>query len=228
MDVVTGFDQQQRQAGGTAAEVSNSRGGRSKRGLREVNVSEGERGWARWLARGEELSGVGGKDGTADGYVAVTVGDCSRVAGPFFHGTRAVLEAGDELVAGRVSNFHPGRVMNHVYFTALVETAVWGAELAVALAGETPGGEVQDSGAQEDTAGCAHVYEVQPTGPFEDDPNVTNKKFPGNVTRSYRTRYPLRVVGEVRDWAGHDEQTLQKMLWGLRVLREQGRDVIED
>jgi hypothetical protein len=69
---------------------------------------------------------------------------------------------------------------------------------------------------------------VETTGPFEDDPNVTDKKFPGNVTRSYRSRYPLRIVGEVHDWAGHDEQTLQNMLDGLRLLREQGRDVIED
>ncbi|MBB2903380.1 hypothetical protein FHR75_004222 [Kineococcus radiotolerans] len=88
---------------------------------------------------GEELHGGGDEDdedGAGSGYVAVTVHDCSRVVGPFFHGTRSVLEVGDELVAGRVSNFRPGRVMNHVYFTALLETAVWGAELAVALAGK--------------------------------------------------------------------------------------------
>ncbi|MBB2903381.1 hypothetical protein FHR75_004223 [Kineococcus radiotolerans] len=72
------------------------------------------------------------------------------------------------------------------------------------------------------------MYEVKPTGPFEDDPNVTNKKFPGNVTQSYRTRHPLRIVGEVHGWTGHDEQTLQNMLEGLRVLREQGRNVIDD
>ena len=133
--------------------------------------------------------------------------------GPYFHGTKAVLAAGDELVAGRASNFDRSRVMNNVYFTALLETAVWGAELATALAG---------------TAERGHVYEVEPTGPFEDDPNVTDKKFPGNPTRSYRSRHPLRVVREVPDWPGHDRATLDHMLDALRLLREQGRDVIED
>ena len=135
------------------------------------------------------------------------------VDGPFFHGTSVALQVGDELVAGRVSNFHPGRVMNHVYFSGLVETAVWGAELASALTGSGRRG---------------HVYEVEPTGPFEDDPNVTDKKFPGNPTRSYRSRHPLRITRQVHDWQGHDRETLEKMLDGLRLLREQGRDVIED
>lgn len=143
----------------------------------------------------------------------VTLGNCSHVSGPFFHGTRAVLQVGDELVPGRLSNFHRARVMNHIYFTALLETAAWGAELAAALAGGAERG---------------YVYEVEPTGPFEDDPNVTNKKFPGNVTQSYRSRHPLRITRQVHDWQGHDRATLDRMLSSLLLLREQGRDVIED
>ena len=135
------------------------------------------------------------------------------IRGPFFHGTRAALQVGDELVPGRRSNFHAGRVMNHVYFTALVETAAWGAELASALAGDDQSG---------------FVYEVDPTGPFEDDPNVTDNKLPGNPTRSYRSRHPLRVNRQVPDWPGHDRETLDRMLTSLRLLREQGLDVILD
>ena len=109
--------------------------------------------------------------------------------------------------------FQEGRVSNNIYFSALVDTAVWGAELATAIAGSDARG---------------HVYVVEPTGPFEDDPNVTNKRFPGNVTQSYRTRDALRVVGEVDDWAGHAPEVLKGMLDRLALLREQGLDVIED
>ena len=147
------------------------------------------------------------------GHVPVTYERCAHVEGPFYHGTKAALEAGDELVPGRGSNFQEGRVSNHVYFTALVETAAWGAELATALAGSGERG---------------HVYVVEPLGPFEDDPNVTDKRFPGNPTRSYRTRHPLRVVGELDSWQGHAPEVLQEMLDGLARLREQGLDVIED
>jgi hypothetical protein len=143
----------------------------------------------------------------------VTFEHCDHVTGPFFHGTRFAVPVGELLVAGRTSNFQEGRVMNHVYFAALVETAVWGAELATALAG------IEDRG---------HVYVVEPTGPFEDDPNVTNKRFPGNVTQSYRTRDGLRVVGEVLDWQGHPPEVLAGMLASLARLREQGLDVIDD
>ena len=146
-------------------------------------------------------------------WVPVTYDRCDHVEGPFFHGTKAALGVGDLLVAGRESNYQPGRVIRHVYFAALVETAVWGAELAVALA------EVDAVG---------RIYVVEPTGPFEDDPNVTNKRFPGNVTQSYRSRHPLRVVGEVVDWEGHPPDVLQGMLDNLQRLREQGLDVIED
>ena len=143
----------------------------------------------------------------------VTYEHCAHVGGPFFHGTRFALRIGDELVPGRGSNFQAGRVSNNVYFSALVDTAVWGAELATALAGD---------------GGRGHVYVVEPLGPFEDDPNVTDKRFPGNPTESYRTRSPLRVVGEVDDWTGHEPEVLKAMLDGLAQLREQGLDVIED
>jgi len=145
--------------------------------------------------------------------VPVTLDHHDHVRGPFFHGTAAVVAVGDELVAGRTSNFHTDRVMRHVYFTAAVETAVWGAELATALTG---------------TPGHGRVYEVEPTGPFEDDPNVTDKRFPGNPTLSYRTRHPLRVVGELEDWTPHPPEVLAGMLASLARLREQGLDVIED
>lgn len=146
-------------------------------------------------------------------HVAVTFEHCAHVAGPFFHGTNVSFEIGDRLVAGRPSNFQKGRVSNHVYFSALLEPAVWAAELATALAAANERGR---------------IYVVEPSGPFEDDPNVTNKKFPGNVTRSYRTRHPLLVVGEVTSWEGHAPEVLQGMLDNLARLREQGLDVIED
>lgn len=101
--------------------------------------------------------------------------------GPFFHGTRADLQAGQLLTAGFRSNYRPEVVMNHIYFTALVDGAGLAAELA---AGE----------------GEPRVYAVEPTGPFENDPNVTDKRFPGNPTRSYRSTEPLRVLHEVTDW----------------------------
>ena len=145
--------------------------------------------------------------------VPVTYDRCAHIEGPFYHGTKAALEPGDELLPGHGSNFQEGRVSNNVYFTALLETAVWGAELATALAGRGERGR---------------VYEVEPLGTFEDDPNVTDKRFPGNPTQSYRTRDPLRVVREVEDWSGHDPEVLQRMLDHLAELREQGRDVIED
>lgn len=153
-----------------------------------------------------------GRDG-GGAYVPVTFDRHDHIEGPFFHGTKSRVEVGDHLVPGFGSNFQEGRVANNIYFAALLETAVWGAELATALAGSNERG---------------HIYVVEPTGPFEDDPNVTNKRFPGNVTQSYRTRDPLRVVGEVEDWEGHAPEVLQGMLDNLERLREQGLDVIED
>jgi hypothetical protein len=146
-------------------------------------------------------------------HVPVTYERCEHIAGPFYHGTKSVLEIGDELVPGYGSNFQEGRISNNIYFTALVDTAAWGAELATALAGIDQRG---------------HIYVVEPVGPFEDDPNVTNKRFPGNRTESYRTRHPLRVVGELESWEGHSAEVLQGMLDSLSRMREQGLDVIED
>lgn len=146
-------------------------------------------------------------------HVPVTFEHHGHVEGPFFHGTKQVFEVGDQVVAEQPSNFHEGRVSNHVYFATLLEPAIWGAELAAALTGSD---------------GPGHVYEVEPTGPFEDDPNVTNKKFTGNPTRSYRTRHPMRVIREVHDWEGHSPEVLRGMLDSLAQLREQGLDLIED
>ena len=146
-------------------------------------------------------------------HVPVTYDRCAHIVGPFFHGTKSMLTAGDELVPGYGSNYQEGRVSNNIYFTALVDTAAWGAELATALAGDGDRGR---------------IYVVEPLGPFEDDPNVTDKRFPGNPTQSYRTRHPVRVVGEVDSWEGHDPEVLKGMLDHLALLREEGLDVIED
>jgi rifampin ADP-ribosylating transferase len=143
----------------------------------------------------------------------VTSEHCDHIGGPFYHGTKSALGVGDEIVPGYGSNFQQGRVSNNVYFAALVDTAAWGAELATALAGSGRRG---------------HIYVVEPTGPFEDDPNVTDKRFPGNPTQSYRTRHPLRVVGEVESWQGHAPEVLKGMLDHVVSTRQQGRDVIED
>ena len=128
-------------------------------------------------------------------------------SGPFFHGTKADLRVGDLLVAGRRSNYRPEIVMNHVYFTALPDGA--------GLAGELAPGEAEP-----------RVYEVEPTGPFEDDPNVTDKKFPGNPTRSYRSVEPLRVVREVHDWTRLTPEALQGWRTRLAELRDDPRGEI--
>src|SRR3954462_9161170 len=143
----------------------------------------------------------------------VTCQHYDHVTGPFFHGTKAALEPGDELVPGHSSNFQEGRVSNNIYFTTLLGTAAWGAELATALAGSDERG---------------HIYAVEPLGPFEDDPNVTNKRFPGNPTASYRTRGALLILDEVKDWEGHAPEVLDGMLGSLATLRQQGLDIIED
>ncbi|WP_224047670.1 NAD(+)--rifampin ADP-ribosyltransferase [Arthrobacter sp. NicSoilB4] len=127
--------------------------------------------------------------------------------GPFFHGTKADLREGDLLRAGFRSNYRPEVVMNHIYFTALPNGAGLAAELA-------PGD------------GAPRVYAVEPTGAFEDDPNVTDKKFPGNPTRSYRSGAPLRVVGEVTDWTRLEPAELQTWKERLAVLRADERGEI--
>jgi len=130
-------------------------------------------------------------------------------AGTYLHGTKADLAVGETLVPGRESNFEAGRRMNYVYFTATLDAATWGAELA---AGE----------------GRGRIYLVEPTGELEDDPNVTDKRFPGNPTRSFRTREPLRIVGELVDWVGHSPERLQAMRDGLDALGQRGAAHIED
>lgn len=127
----------------------------------------------------------------------------------YFHGTRAHLRPGDLLVTGRPSNFRLGRPLSWIYFTATLDAAIWGAELAM---GDGP----------------ARIYVVEPAGDFADDPNVTDKRFPGNPTLSYRSQQPLRVIGEVIDWTGHDEATLQRRRQDLARMREEGTDIIID
>ena len=150
---------------------------------------------------------------SGDNWVPATFEDHDHVRGPFYHGTKSTLRPGQELTPGFGSNFQDGRVSNNIYFTTLVGTAAWGAQLATALAGEE---------------GRGHIYVVEPLGSFEDDPNVTNKRFPGNPTCSYRTRQALRVVGELEEWEAHSPDALKTMLDSLAQLREQGLDVIED
>lgn len=130
-------------------------------------------------------------------------------SGAYLHGTKADLAVGDFLVPGRRSNYDPERVMNHVYITQTLDAAVWGAEFAV--------GE-----------GRGRIYIVEPEGAIEDDPNVTDKKLPGNPTRSYRTREPVRIVGEITDWVGHSPEQVKAMRDGLADLKQRGLAVIYD
>ncbi len=127
--------------------------------------------------------------------------------GPFFHGTKADVQVGDYLTAGFRSNYRPEVVMNHIYFTALPDGAGLAAELA---SGD----------------GLPRVYVVEPTGPFEDDPNVTDKKFPGNPTRSYRSSEPIKVVGEVHDWRRLTPEDLRAWRDRLRAILDDERGEI--
>lgn len=131
------------------------------------------------------------------------------IEGPFYHGTKAGLKVGDLIGRGYTSNYGSRRQANFVYLTATLEAATWGAELAV--------GE-----------GRGRIYIVEPTGPIEDDPNLTNKRFPGNPTRSYRSREPLRIIGEIEEWTGHSPERLREMLDHLEKLKEQGIEAIEE
>jgi len=124
--------------------------------------------------------------------------------GPFYHGTKADLHVGDYLTAGFRSNYRPEVIMNHVYFTALQDGAGLAAELA---AGE----------------GEPRVYLVEPQGEFENDPNVTDKKFPGNPTRSFRTSEPLKVVAEVLDWKRLSPEVLQGWRDRIAAIRADER-----
>ncbi len=130
-------------------------------------------------------------------------------SGRLFHGTKADLRAGDLLEPGRRSNYEEGRTANHVYITGTLDAATWGAELAV--------GE-----------GRGRIYVVEPMGALEDDPNVTDRKFPGNPTRSYRTRDPVRIVGELLDWVGHSPEKLNAMRDRLEEVKSTGIAKIDD
>ena len=127
----------------------------------------------------------------------------------YYHGTCADLQPGDLIEPGKTSNFGSRRIANHVYFTATVDAAVWGAELAV---GDGPG----------------RIYIVEPTGSFEDDPNLTDKKFPGNPTRSYRSRDPVVVTGELDEWQGHEPEVLQAMKDNVERSRQLGIEALDD
>lgn len=126
----------------------------------------------------------------------------------FFHGTRADLQPGDLIVVGYKSNFAEAKPLSWVYLTGTLDAAIWGAELSL-------GG------------GHERIYVVEPTGPIEDDPNLTDKKFPGNPTLSYRSRDPLRVIAEVTKWQGHSDEQLQQMKDSLARLKVDGADIID-
>ncbi len=128
---------------------------------------------------------------------------------PLYHGTKADLKPGDLIAPGFRSNYGTRKQAAFVYLTATLDAATWGAELAQ---GDGPG----------------RIYSVEPTGPIEDDPNLTDKKFPGNPTKSYRTRDPLRVTGEVTEWQGHAPEQLQAMLDHLERLKQLGIEAIEE
>jgi hypothetical protein len=126
-----------------------------------------------------------------------------------YHGTKANLMPGDLLQPGFHSNFGKGKKASYVYLSATLDAATWGAELSL--------GE-----------GRGRIYIVEPTGPIEDDPNLTDKKFPGNPTKSYRTKSSLRIVGEVTDWQGHSPEQLKAMKDGVERARQLGIEAIED
>ncbi|TDB51065.1 MULTISPECIES: NAD(+)--rifampin ADP-ribosyltransferase [Bacillaceae] len=128
--------------------------------------------------------------------------------GPFFHGTKAELKIGDLLEPQHLSNYQDKK-SNYIYFTATLDAAKWGAELATSKSKE-------------------RIYIVEPSGDFEDDPNLTNKKFLGNPTRSYRSKSPLKIIAELSTWERHSDEEINRMLTSLQKLREQGNDVIID
>ncbi|WP_283152144.1 NAD(+)--rifampin ADP-ribosyltransferase [Guptibacillus hwajinpoensis] len=128
--------------------------------------------------------------------------------GPFFHGTKAELKIGDLLVPQHLSNYQ-NKKANHIYFTATLNAAKWGAELAISTSKE-------------------RIYIVEPLGEFENDPNVTDKKFPGNPTRSYRSKSPLKIVAELSSWERHSDEEINHMLASIKRLHEQGKFIIYD
>jgi hypothetical protein len=133
----------------------------------------------------------------------------SHFSQTFFHGIKSDLKMGNFIEIGLNSNFGQRKKVKYIYLTATLDAAIWGAELAL--------GE-----------GCERIYLVEPTGPIEDDPNLTDKKFPGNPTMSYRSKHPFKVVGEVTIWQGHSPEQGKAMKDGLAKLKEQGIEAIED
>ena len=129
--------------------------------------------------------------------------------GIFYHGTRADLGPGDLLSPGHASNYGKRNQASWIYFTGTLDAAIWGAELAQ--------GE-----------GRGRIYIVEPTGPFEDDPNLTDKKFPGNPTKSYRSRQPVRIIGEIQEWQGHSLEALTTMKDHLERLKQLGVEAVDD
>lgn len=127
----------------------------------------------------------------------------------FFHGTRADLEIGEFIKVGYNSNFGERKIAKYIFMTATLDAAIWGAELA--------NGE-----------GRERIYLVEATGPIEDDPDLTDRKFPGNPTKSYRSQNPLKVVGEITIWEGHPAEQVKAMKDGLAKLKEQGINSLND
>lgn len=138
-----------------------------------------------------------------------SIGANDLISQQFYHGTKATRKLGDLIEPGFSSNYGKQKKANYVYLTATLDAAIWGAELAL---GEGPG----------------RIYLVEPTGSFEDDPNLTDKRFPGNPTKSYRSQHPLRVIGEVTDWKGHSAEQLKTMKDHLERLKQLGIEAIED
>lgn len=133
----------------------------------------------------------------------------STFAQTYFHGTRADLRVGDFIEVGQNSNYGNNNKAKYIYLTSTLDAAIWGAELALG-------------------DGRERIYLVEPTGSIEDDPNLTDKKFPGNPTMSYRSKHPFRVVGEVSNWQGHPAEQVEAMKQGLARLHEDGVEAIED
>ena len=134
--------------------------------------------------------------------------EAKPLAERFYHGTRADLKPGDLIAAGYNSNYGARKQASWVYLTGTLDAAIWGAELA---AGD----------------GRERIYIIEPTGPIVDDPNLTDKKFPGNPTQSYRSREPIRVTGEVTAWQGHSAERLKEMKDHLARLKAEGVEAID-
>jgi rifampin ADP-ribosylating transferase len=133
----------------------------------------------------------------------------SPFAQTYFHGTKANLKIGDFIEVGLNSNYGQRNNAKYIYLTATLDASIWGAELAL-------------------VEGRERIYLVEPTGPIEDDPNLTNKKFAGNPTKSYRSKHPFKVVGEITIWQGHSPEQVKAMEEHLERLRQQGIEAIED